>query len=223
MPTRVLCFITCTPRNIQHQRVSRTNARVPKHEAIQSSKRLLSCLCNDRKASRSVRNSGLETSCSPCTRRNKLRYVWTASKSRRDFKRCERARRKRLMSWRVAKERISKSAAAGESDFAKVKNASSDGDVNVDPRQSKNTYNCHLVAPAIAFEGTRSLHLQQIFWIFSRMSSPFLFLEPQTVFQRPKAWAGKRAPSLEPLEALLAYFFANYPSSVRVCERKSKF
>lgn len=122
-------------QKIQHQRVSRTNARVPKHEAIESSNRLLSCLCNDKKASRSVRNSGLETSCSPCTRRNKLRYVWTASKSRRDFKRCERARKKRLKSWRVAIERISKSAAAGESDFAKVKNASSERDVKVDPRQ----------------------------------------------------------------------------------------
>jgi hypothetical protein len=120
---------------IPHQSVSRTKARVPKHEAIESNKRLLSCLCNNKKASRSVRNSGLETSCSPCTRRNKLRYVWTASKSRRDFNRCERACKKRFKSWRVAKERISKSAAAGESDFVKVKNASSGGDVNVDPRQ----------------------------------------------------------------------------------------
>jgi hypothetical protein len=125
-----------TKNNIRHQRVSRTNARVPKHEAIEFSMRPLSCFCNDKKASRSVRNFGLETSCSPCTRRNKLRYVWTASKSRRDFKRCERARRKRLKSWRVAKERISKSAAAGESDFAKVKNSSSGVDVNVDPRQN---------------------------------------------------------------------------------------
>ena len=78
--------------------------------------------------------------------------------------------------------------------------------------ESKNTYNCRLVVPAIAFEGTCSLHLQQIFWIFSRMLPPFLFQEPQTVFQRRQAWAGKRAPSLEPSEALLAYFFANYPS-----------
>lgn len=88
--------------------------------------------------------------------------------------------------------------------------------------KSKYTYNCHLVVPAIAFEGTRSLHLQQIFWIFSRMSSLFLFPEPQTVFQRPQAWAGKRAPSLEPSEALLAYFFANYPSSVSERERNGK-
>jgi len=135
MPTQVLCFIHVY-QEIQHQRVSRTNASVPKHEAIESSKRLLSCLCNDKKASRSIRNSRLETRCSPCTRRNKLRYVWTASKSRRDFKRCERARRKRLRSW-VAKERISKSAAAGESDFAKVKNSSSGRDVNVDPCQEE--------------------------------------------------------------------------------------
>ena len=134
-PLEYSALLHAHEENIQHQRVSRTNARVPKHEAIESSKRLLSCLCNDRKASRSVRNSGLETSCSPCTRRNKLRYVWTASKSRRDFKRCERARRKRLKSRRVAKERISKSAAAGERDFEKVKNASSGGDVNVDPRR----------------------------------------------------------------------------------------
>src|SRR6266567_7820845 len=88
--------------------------------------------------------------------------------------------------------------------------------------ESNNTYNCHLLVPAIAFGGTRSLHFQQTFWIFSRMSSPFLFLEPQTVFQRPQAWAGKRAPSLEPSGALLAYFFANYPSSVSECERNGK-
>jgi len=88
--------------------------------------------------------------------------------------------------------------------------------------KSKNTYNCHLVVPAIAFEGTRSLRLQQIFWIFSRMSSFFRFLEPQTVLQRPQEWAGKRAPSLEPSEALLAYFFANYPSSLSECERNRK-
>jgi hypothetical protein len=130
------CTVHAYEEKIQRQRVSRTKARVPKHEAIESSNRLLSCLCNDKKASRSVRNSGLEISCSPCTRRNKLRYVWTASKSRRDSKRCERARRKTLKSWRVAKERISKSAAAGESNFAKVKNSSSGGDVNVDPRQN---------------------------------------------------------------------------------------
>lgn len=161
--TCTVLYYMRTIKKIQHQMVSRTNARVPKHEAIESSKRLLSSLCNDKKASRSIRNSGLEISCSPWTRRNKLRYVWTASKSRRDFKRCEMARRKRLKSWRVAKERISKSTAAGESDFAKVKNASSGGDVNVDLAKRKHTYNCHLVVPAIAFEGTRSLHLQQIF------------------------------------------------------------
>jgi hypothetical protein len=91
-------FITCGWTRNKHQRVSRTNARVPKHEAIESSKRLLSCLCNDKKASRSVRNSWSETRSSPCTRRNRLRYVWTASKSRRDFKRWERACRKRLKS-----------------------------------------------------------------------------------------------------------------------------
>jgi len=114
-------------RERKYQSASRTNDRVPKHEAIDSSKRLLSCRCNDKKVSRSPRNSGLETSASPCTRRNTLRYVWTASKSRWDFKRCERARRKRLISWTVAKERISRSAAAGDSDFEYVKNASSGG------------------------------------------------------------------------------------------------
>lgn len=164
--------------------MSRTNARVPKHEAMESSKRLLSCLCNDKKLSRSARNSGLETRTSPCTRRNKLRYVWTASKSRRDFKRCERAHRKRLKSWIVAKERISKSAAAGESDFAKVKNASSGrGCESAIITRRRYTYNCRLLVPATSFERTRSPHLRQIFWTSSWMSSPFLCLEPPAVFQ----------------------------------------
>ncbi len=97
-PAWCITLLQAHERKIQHQRVSRTNARVPKHEAIESSRRLLSCLCNDKNASSSARNSGLETRSSPCTRRNKLRYVWTASKSRRDSKRCERECRKRLKS-----------------------------------------------------------------------------------------------------------------------------
>ena len=207
-----------------HHIVSRTKANVPKHEEMESSKRPLSCFCTNNKVSMSPRSSVLWMSISPCTRRNKLRYVWTASKSRRDLRRCVRAFRKMLKSCTVTKERISRSTAAGESDFAKAKNNSSVRRVSL--RSSwvgtrRDAYNCPPLVPAIVFLKRRFWQLRRFSPISASTSFPVLFLEPGTAFQHLEVWVGKRVPSPGLLEALLACFGADIQNKLTRKTRKT--
>lgn len=106
-------------------KTSRINPSAPIDEATTSNSRFVSCACTSFSVCSGSRSSSFATRTSPCMRRSTLRNVWTASKSRCERRRWQRALMKMLSPSIDTSARISRSSAAGVSVLTYAKRDSS--------------------------------------------------------------------------------------------------